>query len=71
MVDKQQNHIKANDSAALTVRMPQTLYDALKAQADQHERTVAGMLRWLAREHLANAEKSVPPAGTVKDALPT
>ena len=39
---------------ALTVRLPRALYDQLKAHADAEERTVAGLLRLLARQYLAS-----------------
>ncbi len=41
---------------ALTVRLPRPLYDQLKAHADAEERTVAGLLRLLARRYLAGAD---------------
>lgn len=43
-----------NKDQALTVRLPRPLYDQLKAHADAEERTVAGLLRLLARRYLAS-----------------
>ncbi len=40
---------------ALTVRLPESLYRALKAHADVEERTVAGLLRLLARQYIDRA----------------
>ena len=49
-----------NNDHALTVRLPTALYEQVKALADAEERTVAWLLRRLAREHVAGVAARAP-----------
>ena len=57
---------RTNDRA-LTVRLPAALYEQLNTHAVAQDRTVASLLRLLARQYLeesAAAGRPVPSAGT-------
>lgn len=64
--------MRRNDHA-MTIQMPSSLYQELKAEAEHHDRTIASILRQLAREHLAAGPRngdqhpSVPLAQVVEE----
>lgn len=54
-----------NNDHNLTLRLPSRLYDELKARAEEDDRTVAWLLRRLAREYL-DETKAGPRTGRVR-----
>ncbi len=53
---EQEDCMPTENSHPLTIRLPQELYDRLKKEADDQERTAAGLVRLLVRRHFEPSE---------------
>lgn len=56
----------STDEAILAVRLPTEMRDALKAEADLHQRSMSGQVRWLIERSLTH-DSGDATAGTASD----